>query len=220
MQYFIVFNIDKYRIFQIRFIHTKQYVQQYISFGKCALICIKCDILVTKSTLILSAQGQLIGGLALEIEVAFQLTKTSVQVRMKSQHGAGLVQQIAKTIQQFTISETNLSVSSLSESETNGQIVSSLNITQNIQINNLITCSSLKVTGDSIYELNLSQGLQHDCNICSDNAVIVYGLCLIDLRFGQIVNETLQCVSPFEFNGTSCSCYSYGRWNCFFLFTM
>ncbi|CAL5973043.1 Conserved_hypothetical protein [Hexamita inflata] len=66
-------------------------------------------------------------------------------------------------------------------------------------------CSSLKQTGDSIFELNLSQSLQLNCNVCN-NAFVVYGLCLPDLLFGQNVNDTLQCVSPFEFNGQTCSC--------------
>ncbi|CAL6085839.1 Conserved_hypothetical protein [Hexamita inflata] len=175
--------------------------------GKCALICITCDMSVTKSTLILTAQGQIVAGLALEIEDTIQLSQLSIQIRMESLYGAGLVQQITKIIQFFTIFETNLSVSSLADSENNGYLVSQLNVTQYFQIQNLIICSTLKETGYSIYELQYSQSLQHNCNMC-DNAMVVYGLCLQDLLFGQNVNGTLLCVSPFEFNGMSCSCQS------------
>ncbi|CAL6015501.1 Conserved_hypothetical protein [Hexamita inflata] len=175
--------------------------------GKCALICIKCDIQVTKSTLILNAQGQIIAGLALEIEIAIQLTQSSIQIRMKSPYGAGIIQSIAKPIEIFNVFDTNISASSLLTSENNGYLVSQLNITQDIQIQNVLICSSLQATGHTIYQLNQSQSLQHNCNICEKD-MIVYGLCMPDLLFGQIVNDTLQCVPPFEFNGSSCNCQS------------
>ncbi|CAL6097578.1 ATP-binding_protein [Hexamita inflata] len=172
---------------------------------KCALICLKCDINVNSSELILQAEGQVLSGLALEIEAILQVTNSNIQFRFITIHGAGFVNIIKESIETFQIINSTMSGTSLINSSSNGYIVSDLLLDTDLNISNVIVCSDLVSVGESTYKLTTSNQINTDCSICGDKYV-VYGICLSELVNSVHVEGVLICVFPFEFRNMQCLC--------------
>ncbi|CAL6084982.1 Conserved_hypothetical protein [Hexamita inflata] len=190
----------------IKIVDTSINISVNTNVIKCALICLKCDVIIETSQLILTAQGQVVSGIALEIIFELYISKTSIQVRMSAVRGAGIVSIVQEDLQKYSISNSVLSVTSLLNSQFNGFLISQLNFDIDIKVNNLQVCSKLNQTGDTQSIVTITNLIVFTCNICKDNEYIVYGLCLQGLLNGINIDGVLECVFPFNFNGSVCIC--------------
>ncbi|CAL6000625.1 Hypothetical_protein [Hexamita inflata] len=160
---------------------------------KCALICIKCDVQITSSELILIAQGQILSGIALEVHTEMQVSKSSVQFRFYTSYGAGFIHTIQNTIKSFNIINTTISGASQIQSKFNGYVTSGLYSDNDIFVNNVYVCSKMKMVGESTFNLVESNQIIPKCSICG-GLFVVYGLCQAQLVNSINVDNELQCV--------------------------
>ncbi|CAL5975830.1 Hypothetical_protein [Hexamita inflata] len=209
------FSIENNNLYSFSFLGLHQNVVQIIhSFVnitvntpvvKCALICIKCDVAIQSSLLILIAEGQILSAITLEAINQIQISETNIQFRFVSNRGAGIVHTICDNILIFSIINTTLAGSSLIDSDYNGYIASEMQKDTQLLTISFDVCSHLNYIGQSDFQLIITSTIQTNCQICV-NQYVVYGLCLSSLLHGQIQENTISCVFPFIFNGSQCVC--------------
>ncbi|CAL5989366.1 Conserved_hypothetical protein [Hexamita inflata] len=172
---------------------------------KSALICIKCQVILGSSQLILIATGQFLSGIALEVEQQICLLDTNIQFRFITGHGSGLVNSITNDIEMF-LQNSSITGTSLQESQYNGYIVSDLQVNLQIFVSSVQVCSDLDQSGTSQFQLVAPEPLIPNCSVCL-NKFVVYGLCLNELLNGVISSGgQISCVFPFVFNESKCVC--------------
>ncbi|CAL6006185.1 Conserved_hypothetical protein [Hexamita inflata] len=171
---------------------------------KSALICIKCQVILDSSSLILIATGQFLSGIALEAEQQISILDTSIQFRFSTSHGSGLVNTITKDIEMF-LQNSSITGTSLQESQYNGYIVSDLQVNLQLFVSSVQVCSELDQSGTIQFQLVASEPLIKNCSVCL-NQFVVYGLCLNELQNGVSSGGLISCVFPFVYNESKCIC--------------
>ncbi|CAL6001324.1 DUF1983_domain-containing protein [Hexamita inflata] len=171
---------------------------------KSALICIKCQVILDSSQLILIASGQFLSGIALEVEQRIHISDSNIQFRFNTAHGSGLVNIIPKDIE-IQLQNSSITGTSLQESRYNGYIVSELQVNLQIFVSSVQVCSQINQSGTIQFQLIVSEPLIQNCSVCL-NQFVVYGLCLNELLNGVIAGGQILCIFPFIFNESKCVC--------------
>ncbi|CAL6010076.1 Hypothetical_protein [Hexamita inflata] len=176
-----------------------------------ALICRQCEILIKSSTMIFEAKGEKIAGLVLFGQNKLELNNCSVQLRVKSQYAAGMVNMISNTML-IQLNNVKQTMFDFIHSQYNGYIASEANISIQMEFNYFQVCAQLNRFGAQSTIQTTTTEQQNICsNICESGLKFIYGFCLHGLYNGKHIlgNDTYICEFPFDFNGEQCQC-SYG----------
>ncbi|CAL5995258.1 Conserved_hypothetical protein [Hexamita inflata] len=170
-----------------------------------ALLCIFCDVSLYNSSFVFIATGQKLSGIVLETNYTIQIYSSTLQFRLFSLHTSGIVNYISSTIN-FTINDCKLTGYNIIYSNYSGYIAAYVSIALYIEITDFKVCvDNINRFGNLSAQCAVSETETIKCDICGTSEV-VYGLCLDELIFGQIVNGMLQCVYPFEYLDNQCVC--------------
>ncbi|CAL6107221.1 Hypothetical_protein [Hexamita inflata] len=169
-----------------------------------ALVCTKCDLIAQESTFIFVANGQNISGLIIESIKNINIDQCFVQLRTNSVLSAGIVVQI-KTVLTFYMSNSKISAYYFNLQEYNAVIAVVCQVQTTFEINTVKYYSNALVFNDQSFVTMTQQPVKNP-NICDNLNYLVYGICLKQLIYGQMLDNTYQCVYPFEYNGIVCIC--------------
>ncbi|CAL5979109.1 Hypothetical_protein [Hexamita inflata] len=137
------------------------------------------------------------------------LEHVQIQYRFDSLQSGGIVFSSIHDKINFEISNICLIGYQLKDSVSNGYLIYQASMLLKIYINNVIVCSNIENSIDPslISLLQLTNSPQLTCNNVCHQLSVVYGLCQLDLTYGQTnLNQTLSCHYPFEFDGLNCIC--------------
>ncbi|CAL6012883.1 Parallel_beta-helix repeat [Hexamita inflata] len=173
------------------------------------LLCIQCDVTIKNSTLVYVASGQQISGLVIQALTSIIVEFSFIQFRISSLNSSGIVNVIDKNIT-FLVSDTKLSGANLMQSEDNGYISSKALINITLELSQFTVCvNNISRLGSSSVIVDIIGSETFQCEICGSE-YIAYGLCVDNLQFGEVHNEILFCIFPFEYVDNQCVC-SYGH---------
>ncbi|CAL6081335.1 Conserved_hypothetical protein [Hexamita inflata] len=165
-----------------------------------ALVCLVCDLGALSVDFIFQALGQNVSGLILSPLTNLNINQSHIQNRMYG-HNIGLVQ-IFHNIT-VTLDQCNISVFIAPNS-----IYSSLfvQILDNVVllVNYVKLCSNVPIFGQGTVTNQIGD-FEKTCILCRDQ-IYAYGLCQSNLQFADLINDTLICKNPFEFDGIRCLC--------------
>ncbi|CAL5991166.1 Conserved_hypothetical protein [Hexamita inflata] len=169
-----------------------------------ALVCTKCDLILQESTFIFVANGQNISGLIIEPIRNINIDQCFVQMRTNSVFSAGIVAQI-KTVLTFYMSNSKISAYYFNLQEYNAVVAVVCQVQTTFEINKIKYYSNAPIFNDQSFVTMTQQPVKNP-NICNNLNYLIYGICLEQLIYGQMFENTFQCVYPFEYNGIECKC--------------
>ncbi|CAL6010239.1 Hypothetical_protein [Hexamita inflata] len=168
-----------------------------------ALICDYCSIIINNSSLIFTASGVKLAGIANEI-ISLQMQNSDLQYRFNCDQSAG----IAIKINNIALDLEDVKVIGFTNAFSGyiGYQVNNINLTyQNVQI-----CTNEQEFGESSGSVQIIGSVIKDCKDVCTTGIPTYGLCLEDLQYGSIVDFQNVCLDPFEFVNHTCVCkYGY-----------
>ncbi|CAL6012793.1 Parallel_beta-helix repeat [Hexamita inflata] len=173
------------------------------------LLCIQCDVTIKNSTLVYVASGQQISGLIIQALTSVKVEFSFIQFRISSLNSSGIVNVIDKNIT-FLVSDTKLSGACMIQSDNNGYISSKALVNITLELSQFTVCvNNISRLGSSGVLIDIIGSETFQCDICGSD-YISYGLCVDNLQFGEVHNQILFCVYPFEYVDNKCVC-SYGH---------
>ncbi|CAL6028539.1 Conserved_hypothetical protein [Hexamita inflata] len=171
-----------------------------------ALLCITCNVLIYDSSFVFVGAGQQISGLIIEPETLVEIIQSFVQVRSRSNSSSGLVNVVNKILTNFTIIDCKLVGSALLQSGYNGYLVSNVQVTFSLVVSGFKVCvDQMERFGNQSVAINEFGTDSAQCDLCGNRSV-AYGLCVDELQYSHLQNETLKCVYPFVFIEEKCKC--------------
>ncbi|CAL5973175.1 BspA_family leucine-rich repeat surface protein [Hexamita inflata] len=173
-----------------------------------ALICLQCDVSVSESQLIFTANGVYISALILKSLNYVKIAKTNISYRFSSNYSSGLINQVY-LLSKFEISTSVLTGYNFITSSFNGYLCSKLYDDISITVTSLQVCVLNTANfGDSTFKATLTDIEIITCsNICPSQQYVTYGICRSKLPFSSIVNDVVECTFPFIFNTQNETCY-------------
>ncbi|CAL6090228.1 Hypothetical_protein [Hexamita inflata] len=174
-----------------------------------ALICLQCDISVLSSQLVFIARGQTLSGIMLYSIQNISLDYTSIQYRFNSYQSSGIIYNITAVTGFFLFSMNNVKILGNDNNyDTSSYISNYINQQTFVTVSQVYICSNvLSASVNNQSMLLFSCPIIQECqNICDTSSYYTYGICQTDLTNSQLMNYTIMCVTPFEFNGERCVC--------------
>ncbi|CAL6022539.1 Hypothetical_protein [Hexamita inflata] len=185
------------------------YVNLTFNIVEGALLCSQCNAYIINSELQFIVQyGIRIAGLILTSISDIVLTNSNLQFRIDAKQISGVVLQTKQQLS-VQITEVNISGYFVNSSSVAGNIVAYINNTVTLTSNNFNLCTnkvnyyaslSLITNWITIGTINI------ECEQICKTSYYTYGLCLQDLKNGQILFNQLVCVNDFIFLNSQCNC--------------
>ncbi|CAL5995808.1 Hypothetical_protein [Hexamita inflata] len=173
-----------------------------------ALICQKCNLKSTDSSFVFIANGNRISGLVLNSENEINLLRTQLQFRINGLEQGGIVHKIPKQVN-ILLADVNVTGRFSDNNIITGNIVVHILDFTTITLTNFYICTNSASNYASIKEIsnwNLVGIINIACQTICNSMHFTYGLCLPDLKNGQLVNNQLICPNDFNFVIDSCQC--------------
>ncbi|CAL6050714.1 Conserved_hypothetical protein [Hexamita inflata] len=176
-------------------------IQIFLRSG--ALVCDYCSIIINNSSLIFTASGVKLAGIANEI-ISLYMKKCDLQYRFNCNQSAGITIKIKNSV----LNLENVKVTGFTNA-ISGYIsykVDNINISYKyVQI-----CTDEQEFGENSGSVHIIGSVNKDCRDVCSSGIPTYGLCLEDLLYGRIVDFQNVCFDPFEFMNHTCVCkYGY-----------
>ncbi|CAL6033248.1 Hypothetical_protein [Hexamita inflata] len=187
-------------------------VKYSIIYG--SLLCIKCDVTVTSSTLIYEATGSRISTLMQESLKHISLNSSQIQFRINATVCSGMIISLNTNTSVFILSGISMIGYSYQERNSNANIISVLMYQFTIQIIQFQLCTNIaNYVGDEgqlLFSMS-EQPLTLCINICNYILLPVYGKCSENLLNGDMTDYGIFiCIFPYIFDGLQCNCeYGY-----------
>ncbi|CAL6070844.1 Hypothetical_protein [Hexamita inflata] len=160
--------------------------------------------------MVFDASGQYLSTIMQKSLNIMNLSLSQIEFRFNCQHASGLVYTVSNGTQ-IDVQDVSISGYSFNENNDNGYLASQLSNQTEMIIQHVTVCTNLPNYIGEQYAalLQLTQQPKVSClNICSQLFLPAYGLCVLQLLYGQLneANQTLSCLNPFIFNDKQCVC--------------
>ncbi|CAL6030748.1 Conserved_hypothetical protein [Hexamita inflata] len=171
------------------------------SLSQAALICFQCNLNTSQTDFSFQVSAQNASGLVL-MSQALVLDYILVQLRAVGSFIGGLVYWSQKTA--AVISNSNVSVY-VAEKIMPGSISVFVVDWMEIQAENSRICANVGQFGSGAEYSSISGIFNQNCDLCREKTH-AYGICVIDLENGKMIQQKLVCKEGFEFDGEKCVC--------------
>ncbi|CAL6020867.1 Conserved_hypothetical protein [Hexamita inflata] len=180
---------------QLKNSNISVFIPQKLSNG--CLICITCDVESFQTDYTFMAYGKNLSGLVLAPQTYLKVNQSFVQFRLNGNSG-GLIYNAF----QVTVSVVECNISGSMQGDVSGSLIC---VVSEIQLNveTVKVCANVPEFGQGAP--TQTGTISVSCDLCREG-YSAYGLCMKDLQFGEIVDNTLKCKNTFEFDGEICTC--------------
>ncbi|CAL6075804.1 Hypothetical_protein [Hexamita inflata] len=167
-----------------------------------ALICLICNTNASASDFTFVASGYNISSFILSSNQILNINQSLLQSRLQGITVGGLL--VISNQLLLSLNSCNISGYQLNKI-ISGSVIAYIQNTITMQITDVNICSNIDkfYQGESL--IQISGFFVELCDICR-LAFYTYGLCADSLELSEFVNNSLVCLSPFQFDGQQCTC--------------
>ncbi|CAL6001029.1 Conserved_hypothetical protein [Hexamita inflata] len=180
---------------QLKNSNVSVFISQKLSNG--CLICITCDVESFQTDFIFIASGQNLSGLVLAPLTYLKVNQSLIQFRLNGNSGG-----LSYNATQITVSVVECNISGFMQEGVSGSLICVVNEAQ-LTVEAVKVCANVPEFGQGTP--TLTGTIFVSCDLCREG-YSAYGLCMKDLQFGEIVDNTLKCKNTFDFDGEICTC--------------